>query len=879
MKFLNALGTSALLHLHILVAGNKIAYVVGNGVVVASLNGEGAIRNQRLFTANTAEKEIKEDQRDSYGFHSTCFIHGREQDSSSASPSKLKDKVRAVSCVTISPNGRVLAVGESGFLPRFFLYSLAPDASATPFAIIYEHTFGVSQLRFSPDSKYLCSLGHLQDGFLHIWKYSSSAITLRAGNKCTSVVNRISWFAHAEGTYTVVAAGLRLIKLWRFIDTNASNAQVLKGRNVLLGELLDRNFLDVFPINEDEMAITTASELFILPILDGATLTKVADISAKEGLVADPHDSVFWYFDLDNNLHSFEFSSLGPILKPEQPQLSQTLHIPDSHIIATFNFGSSILVLSRKNGLDIIDKSSRKFRNVITLVPFLGARVAANGQVLGYSADGDIYLVDNLIERVYSHQLIQADEFVNEITALEYDGEYFYVGDKYGQLSTLSKDSEKAVFAIKAHSSTVNAISYFKVGNFELLASISRDRMVQVFVKDDTWTLLRTLPTHNGNLLDVTFKSPYLVVSSSDRSVSIHEFSILENASSTEESINVTQRKLLALKSTPCSFSVHENDLFILTVDKQLHIYDLATMDIKKTLKLTSENGELVGAEKVTVLPDDSIAVACTDKALRRFSLQTEKRLSTAWGLPDVVLALVSNENTVHTIGAGCCFSWSWLASLDENIETTEISDCTHFNLTASPLYGKVARKILPLSTPKCSTRAAPKSPEKLTSEPDSPTPKLTSATLKRREAKLKAQLETDPDHVERDRTSRLSSSPSRTSPIRTSLVAKPTSRSASPTKPPVARSPPKFSSNIRLSKPEEKTLEDSVGSIIQRLDLIAAQIKVKTLTDDQKSLIRERATSILLSLGESDPRESILERYSEDLVELVRSKLEISKR
>lgn len=878
MKFLSALGTSALLHFHILVAGNKIAYVVGNGVVVATLNGDGTIRNQRLFTANTVEREIKDDHRDAYGFHNNCYTHGREQDASSASPSKLKDKVRAVSCVTISPNGRVLAVGETGFLPRFFLYSLAPDAPATPFAIVHEHTFGVSQLRFSPDSKYLCSLGHLQDGFLHIWKYSAGAIGHCAGNKCTSIVNRISWFAHAEGAYTVVAAGLRLIKLWKFVDTDASNTQVLKGRNVLLGDLLDRNFLNVFPINEDEMAITTASELFILPVLDGATLTAVADITEKEGLVADSKESLFWYLDRDCKLHSFEFSSLGPISKQEQPQLPQRLQIVDSHITATFNFGPAILALSRNNGLDIIDKLNGKSRPVISLVPLLGAKITASGEVLGHSADGGLYVVDNLIEHVYSHHLLQADEVINEITALEYDGDFFYIGDKYGQLSAVNKEFQKVVFTIKAHSSTINAISYFKVGEIELLASISRDRMVQIFVKEDTWSLLRTLPTHNGNLLDVTFKSPYLVVSSSDRSVSIHEFSILEDATTTEEKIVVTQRKLLALKSTPCSLSVNENDLFILTGDKQLHIYDLLTMDIKKTLKMNSENGDLVGAERVAVLPDDSIAVACSDKALRRFSLQTEKCLSTAWGLPDVVLAIVRKGNTVYTIGAGCCFSWSWAVTMDEKLETTDVSDNTHFNVTASPLYGKVTRKILPVSTPKSSTRTASRSPEKLNPEPGSPTPKLTSATLKRREAKLKAQLAGDCDSPEREQTRRLSISPSRSSPVRSSLAVKPASRSASPIKPLVARSPPKFNSSIRLSKPEEKTLENSVESILQRLDLIATQIRVRTLTDSQKSLIREKATSILLSLGEADPRESILERYSDDLVELVRSKLETSK-
>ncbi|GMG19719.1 unnamed protein product [Ambrosiozyma monospora] len=54
----------------------------------------------------------------------------------------LTNRVRSINCIAISPNKRMLAVGEVGYQPRILLYSLAPDSSCRPIAIIHEHQFG-----------------------------------------------------------------------------------------------------------------------------------------------------------------------------------------------------------------------------------------------------------------------------------------------------------------------------------------------------------------------------------------------------------------------------------------------------------------------------------------------------------------------------------------------------------------------------------------------------------------------------------------------------------------------------------------------------------------------------------------------------------------
>ena len=62
----------------------------------------------------------------------------------------------------------------------------------------------------------------------------------------------------------------------------------------------------------------------------------------------------------------------------------------------------------------------------------------------------------------------------------------------------------KILYQVKAHSSTINEIIYFTFSNHQICCSISRDRMIQIFIcpiNETNWDLLQTIPIHNGNLL------------------------------------------------------------------------------------------------------------------------------------------------------------------------------------------------------------------------------------------------------------------------------------------------------------------------------------------------------------------------------------------
>ncbi|PHZ16393.1 WD40 repeat-like protein [Rhizopus microsporus ATCC 52813] len=131
-----------------------------------------------------------------------------------------------------------------GHQPRIFIWDVKEK---TIFREFKAHKFGVLSLSFSPNMRYLVSVGFQHDGYLYVWDWKKG-IKL-AGNKVTSRVNAISF--SKDGSF-FVTAGLRHVKFW-YLDSRGRmpkkgvgrEMQVLDGRSGLLGVLRDANFVDV----------------------------------------------------------------------------------------------------------------------------------------------------------------------------------------------------------------------------------------------------------------------------------------------------------------------------------------------------------------------------------------------------------------------------------------------------------------------------------------------------------------------------------------------------------------------------------------------------------------------------------------------------------
>ncbi len=257
--------------------------------------------------------------------HSSRRIWGDEGSSKTWS---ARERVKAVSCVDLSPNGRFLAVGETGYSPRVNIFStLAGAPTDVPLTILTEHSFGVRCVAFSPNSRWLATLGDVNDGFLFIWSVNAKtgAARLHFTNKCTASVLDMAWCGN-----NLITVGTRYVKVWRvgepssgfharhgrslYEDGSASPVpKTLSGRNTLLGSLVHSTFTCVAPISDCEAILCTKTG--VLCLLDDRTgnqeLKYIKQLSSPtQSAAVDLEARRIWLANCDGQLVSQSFEKL-----------------------------------------------------------------------------------------------------------------------------------------------------------------------------------------------------------------------------------------------------------------------------------------------------------------------------------------------------------------------------------------------------------------------------------------------------------------------------------------------------------------------------------------------------------------------------------------
>ncbi|KAF4070758.1 hypothetical protein AMELA_G00277220 [Ameiurus melas] len=117
-------------------------------------------------------------------------------------------------------------------------------ADGSQVAELQEHKYGVACVAFSPNSKYIVSIGYQHDMSVNVWAWKKNMLV--AANKVSSKVTAVSF---SEDSSYFVTAGNRHVRYW-YLEPCNSNKQLtapvpLLGRSGLLGELQNNNFCDV----------------------------------------------------------------------------------------------------------------------------------------------------------------------------------------------------------------------------------------------------------------------------------------------------------------------------------------------------------------------------------------------------------------------------------------------------------------------------------------------------------------------------------------------------------------------------------------------------------------------------------------------------------
>ncbi|USW46701.1 Putative quinoprotein alcohol dehydrogenase-like superfamily [Septoria linicola] len=602
-------------------------------------------------------------------------------DSPTGRSTTAKDRIKSATSVALSPNGKWLAIGETGYRPRILIFSLKDGSSEAPICVLSEHTFGVHALSFSSDSRFLASLGTVNDGFLYVWSIEerTGTATLHASNKCTSFINDMTWMGNS-----IIIAGLRIIKIWRVdpdvpteVRDSTRNAsitprpefvkrasdfgnsilspkhRVLAGKNCLLGDLWEATFVSVTPVSSTKALICTdAGEICLLDDSEKMQSLSLA-VHTGYGISAARKDArdMFHVYGPDSQMTSFLIPDLerrasgkvarSPSVSPSQATFTYTATVAAAtldSVVITIDSCRSIRVSINEGG--IVGERSRNLSAhqdaVLGVLPIdsTGLPMATfctysgNGTVRFWTADGET--VSDAV-RMPLEESSDAYGIVNEMRTLAVlsDGTMLASGDKYGTIAVVDLETRRLKCHIRAHTAEVTALLAFDRGSVQFLVSASRDRTIQLFLcNGGILELIQTMDEHAGAVTGLLLSEDgdHLMSCSADRSIVVREAGL--RRSNDEQTLAFAMLRAITLKSAPTSMCLtgQPDAILVSSTDRCVAKYSTKTGTSGFSFKCNdNESGEAVVLSKVlyaaSLNGNPTIAgVSSTDKSVRLYT-------------------------------------------------------------------------------------------------------------------------------------------------------------------------------------------------------------------------------------------------------------------
>jgi WD40 repeat protein len=557
--------------------------------------------------------------------------------------------------------------------------------SDTPLTSLPEHTIGVNCLAFSPDSRYLASLGFSTDGFLYIWSIDSrtGAASLYASNKCVSNVNRMAWMGNK-----LITVGTRHVRIWKVDDPkssmriskarasdisflNGSFHKPLQGRNCVLDSLKEAIFTSVVAVAPNKAIVAsdrgdvcliddTGSDQRFIKLFDAGFAVSSMAVDGKGRLHIASNQG-----GLKTVTVREVTENISPPPSPHPRVESPTVCVTDSNQIGVIAcLADHVVTVDSQRAIRLSHlcavEDDAAVGDVAHMLPAHGDSVlgvsalsahpnaldasyytwAADGTVLFWNGDGTFR--ESI--HVALEQLDSTDAMPNELRTVRAsaDASYLVTGDKYGVIRIIDTSHKISVYDFKAHAAEITSISIHEEDQFTLVACASRDRTVQIFSRTGgTWDLLQTLDEHVGAVNGIHFSrnGKRLVSSSSDRSIVVRDLLSREDGSGGMVRAFVMLRAIM-LKSAPVSITwdVDQDDvLLVSTIDRQVHKYDISNGQCLNSFRACdTDGGDAVILSSLVHIPrgwsSSLIAgVSSTDKSIRIYE-ENGTLIARDWG-------------------------------------------------------------------------------------------------------------------------------------------------------------------------------------------------------------------------------------------------------
>ena len=612
--------------------------------------------------------------------------------------------------------------------PRINIFSILDDApSDTPLTTLNEHSnFGIRSVAFSPDSRWLCSLGNVNDGFIFLWSISmKGSAKLYASNKCVSSVQQIVWMGSS-----VISVGTRHVKVWRLdhtesvsptksrpdlvkgleITPSSAVPKAFSGRNCLLGSLIDAVFTSVVAISQDKAIICT--EQGHICLLDDADqeqrLEKVAQVDFGVFCVSvgTSRDCII----VAGSEGRIKVLPIQDLEKPEtDPNMinrsSGTIHTtvdaggsPDILAVGSLSLGR-LFTVDRNHTMCVkkVEKVEEQDPNTILKqidahdTAVLGASAlqqpnkygadfftwASQGTALFWKLDGTC---THRLEIPLDQEATPEISDVNELKVLRASSsdEIFVFGDKVGNIG-ISSDPEQTV---RAHNGEINDLVIVRRENdCMLMASCGRDRILQLFhLEGRTLSLLQTMEDeHAASVNSLLFlnNGSTLVSASADRTVVIRTI-----APAKRQIAAYIVTRVLTLKSSPVAFAPMPGEsrtLIVSTMDRQILRFDMESGHLIQSFKpndFAARDPVIVSSVIIQNLNTEAFqapvlfGVSSNDRSIRAYDLNTGALLAREHG--QLAVSDISSVGATDHYDSGSKFIIS--SGLDSTIMIWEFS-------------------------------------------------------------------------------------------------------------------------------------------------------------------------------------------------------------
>ncbi|ODH51830.1 hypothetical protein GX48_02074 [Paracoccidioides brasiliensis] len=612
-----------------------------------------------------------------------------------------RERIKAVTCVSISPNGRYLATGYS---PRVLIFSTAKDAPLdTPLSIMTDHSFGIRSLAFSPTSQYLATLGDINDGFLFIWAVNlkNGAAKLHSINKCTSFVRGICWMGNS-----LVTVGIRHVKVWRLTDptptspskqqrftldspvpaSSSTSPKALAGRNCLLGSLGDTTFNCISSISDNQAII--CSDTGMICLLDDTSgsqkLHFIKSVSFGISSIAVDHESrTVWLGGHGRIIQKSSIEELKSMVsqspthsdhdegyssgpKTKRPAIV-SMGIFATHIV-TVDSTRAIRVcpldcLDQDNVDTLAEISMPAHRDAVLGIGVLNTPNMHEADFFTWSSGGTVNFWNlqgkcRATRKVKLDQLPGNDDDKNELKIVRTSENMtmFISGDKYGVIRLITGKLWKCATEVRAHGGEVTDIAVQENASIHMVATCGRDRMVQLFrITGDSLDLIQTMDEHVGAVgrLLLLNDGEKLLSCSADRTVIVRDRVTREADGDTTVAFSLS--KILTLKASPVSMTLHPESadtLILSTIDRHIHRFDLASGRQMHSFRASDpETNDTVVVSSLTIdseVPEQSppllVGVSTTDKSIRVYDFDRDVLLTREFGHTEGVTDIVLIE-------------------------------------------------------------------------------------------------------------------------------------------------------------------------------------------------------------------------------------------